>query len=100
MSAGNLHPDNCNKAKCKTCIFRTDGNQIVLSPGRLDEIRTYLLGSSSHICHTTNKTCYGGLEWQAQMFYRNEIIEEPTVENLLLTANKYLNNVTSSKQND
>jgi hypothetical protein len=81
----------CNKAKCKSCIFHTDGNALALEPGRLDEIKAYLLGSSSHICHTTNLTCYGALEYQAEMFYRLNWINEPTVDCLLDTAKKLLN---------
>jgi hypothetical protein len=73
---------------CKSCIFRTDGNQVVLRPGRLDDIKAYTLKNSMHICHTTNKTCYGALTWQAEMFHRMGMIEDPTVECLLSTAAK------------
>lgn len=86
-----LAKKNCNKAKCKTCIFHTDGNQVELSPGRIDEIKAYLIGSSSHQCHTTNLTCYGALEYQADIFHRLKWIPEPTVYSLLNTAKKTLN---------
>lgn len=85
-----MDPANCNKAKCKTCMFGP--TPINLTQSRLNEITTYLItGESSHICHTTNKTCYGGLEIQAKTFHRFGLILEPTVDCLLLTAQKYLN---------
>lgn len=82
---------NCNKAMCKTCIFRTDGNQLELSPERRNEIETYLRTfKSSHLCHTTNKTCFGGLKVQAEMMYRMGMIKEENVEIMLTEAEKYL----------
>jgi hypothetical protein len=84
-----LHPDNCNKAECKTCIFgRTP---LLLAPDRMAEIQRYLaVGEAAHICHTTNKTCYGSLEFQSQIFHRMGIIQEPTPESLLKEAGKHL----------
>lgn len=82
-----LSPENCNTKKCKSCIFRTDGKQLILSPGRMAEIQAYLgTGQSSHICHTTEKTCYGALEYQATIFYRMGFIPEESVKSLLETA--------------
>lgn len=82
-----LKSENCNKVKCKTCIFRTDGNQVVLSPERKNEIENYLRTfKSSHICHTTDKTCYGALEVQTEMLYRLGIIKENKVKSMLLEA--------------
>lgn len=81
-----LDPANCNKAMCKSCIFREDGKQVQLAPGRLDEIKAYLIASSSHECHVTNKTCFGGLTFQATIFYRMGWIPEESVESFLLTA--------------
>ena len=99
-----LDPKNCNKKKCKSCIFRTDGKQVKLSLARELEIRTYLAtGQSSHICHQTNKTCYGGLEFQAMIFYRTGRIKEDSVNCLLETAKKYIdeyNKSTSYKNED
>lgn len=87
-----LDPKNCNKAKCSTCIFRTDGKGLVLSQERRNEIEAYLItGKSSHICHTTDMTCYGALEFQSSMFYRMGLIPENSVISLLETAKKYLN---------
>lgn len=84
-----LHPDNCNKAQCKTCIFGP--SPVQLSPERSAEIHQYLAaGESSHICHTTGKTCYGSLHFQAKIFHASGIIPEPTVESLLATAAKFL----------
>lgn len=86
-----LNPDNCNKAKCKSCIFHTNGNQLKLSPERFNEIICYLAaGESSHQCHTTNKNCYGALEYQATIFFRLGWIPKETVQSFLETAKKYL----------
>jgi hypothetical protein len=76
---------------CKTCIFREDGNQLELEPGRLDQIKAYLIGSSSHVCHTTEKTCYGALTFQAQIFHRMGWIKENSVQCFLETAKAILN---------
>lgn len=85
-----LRPENCNKAKCKTCIFGP--TSIQLSPERLQEIHNYLSRfQSSHICHTTNKTCYGALELQSKILHSVEVITEPTVEAMLKKANEVLN---------
>jgi len=86
-----LARENCNTKKCKSCIFRTDGKQLILSPGRMSEIQAYLgTGQSSHICHNTERTCYGALEYQAMIFYRIGLIKEESVDCLLDTAKKYL----------
>jgi hypothetical protein len=84
-----LHPSNCNKAMCKTCMFGP--TPIELTPARLAEIHKYLAEfSSSHVCHTTNKTCYGGLEFQAKIMYAMRIIKQPTVESMLEVVGKVL----------
>lgn len=85
-----LAKENCNKAKCRTCIFREDGSQLELAPGRLDEIKKYLAGSSSHECHISNKTCYGGLEYQAMAMHQIGIIKENSVDCFLRTAAEVL----------
>lgn len=90
-SQNRLRPENCNKAMCKTCIFQTNGNQVQLSQERYDEITGYLAsGKSSHICHTTNLTCYGALQFQAKIFHAMHIIPEPTAESLLATAQQFI----------
>lgn len=87
-----LKPENCNKTHCKSCIFQPDvTKRIKLSRERVEEITGYLVKlESSHVCHVTNKTCYGGLEVQAKSAHALNIIPEPTVESFLETANKYL----------
>ena len=87
-----LNPQNCNKTHCKSCIFHpNESNRILLSEERIAEIKIYLATfSSSHICHNTNKTCYGGLEFQAEILFRIGLIQENTVDNLLETAQKFL----------
>lgn len=83
--------ENCNKAMCKTCVFQTNGEAINLSPERKNEIETYLRTfKSSHICHTTNKTCYGGLLIQAEMMYRLGVIAENSVDSALNKAEEVL----------
>lgn len=90
-SRNNLDRRNCNKEKCKSCIFRTDGKAIQLSPQRKEEILSYIAkGESSHICHTTNKTGYGALEYQAEIFSRVGLIPENSVDSLLDTAKELL----------
>lgn len=87
-----LEAANCNKKCCHTCMFNEEGKPIELGPGRREEIETYLRTfQSSHVCHTTNKTCYGGLKIQAEMLFRLGIISENTVDCLLETASKTLN---------
>lgn len=89
MKGNFLHPDNCNKAKCKTCIFGE--TPIDLSPERINEINSYLIKmESSHVCHMTNKTCYGGMELQAKVLCSIGVIEHPTVDCMLTTASKFL----------
>lgn len=89
QSENRLAPGNCNKACCKSCMFGP--TPINLSPERNKEIRQYLeAGTSSHICHVTNLTCYGGMQVTAKEFYRKGIIPEPTVESFLETARAIL----------
>lgn len=85
-----LRPGNYNKAKCATCIFGP--TPIELSTDRMNEIYTYLMKMECHhVCHVTQKTCYGALEFQAKVLYSMNQIPEPTAESLLETAQKYLN---------
>ena len=87
-----LKRENCNKTHCKSCIFHPDeSKRIKLSQVRIDEINTYLTTmQSSHVCHQTNKTCYGGLEVTAKAMFALKIIPEQTVDSLLETAKLYL----------
>jgi len=87
-----LSEENCNKTHCKSCIFHPDfDKRINLEENRINEIKKYLSEfQSSHICHNTNKTCYGGLQFQANILFAMNIIEENSVESLLLTAKNYL----------
>ena len=87
-----LKKENTNKQKCKSCMFNYNENSVELSVERMAEIVEYLITfKKSHICHTTNKTCYGGLELQASVMHVRGIIPEPTVESMLETAEKYIN---------
>lgn len=97
MGKDMLSPQNCNMAMCKSCIFRTDGKAVQLAPRRMEEIKKYLIGSSSHVCHVTNKTCYGGLSFQAMIFYRMGLIEEETVGCFLRTVAMVLNKKSPAK---
>lgn len=89
-SENRLLPENCNIRKCKSCMFGL--TPIRLAQERMNEITDYLAtGSASHICHVTNKTCYGALEFQAKIFHFKGILTEPTVKCLLETAAVFLN---------
>lgn len=72
-------------------MFNTKGHPIKLAPGRKEEIETYLRTfQASHVCHTTSKTCYGGLKIQAEMAYRLKIITVNSVKIFLAEAQKYI----------
>ena len=80
-----LNVENCNKSKCKSCLFGP--TPIQLTPERLEEIHGYLSRfESSYICHTTNKTCYGGMELQAKILYSLKLLPDPTVGAFLKAA--------------
>lgn len=76
-----------NTAQCKTCIFGP--KPLELGETRMLEIITYLANGTRHICHTTNKTCFGALEFQSKVFFEMKIIQEPTVECLIKTAAQF-----------
>lgn len=66
-------------SQCETCIFRTDGRQVRLRPGRFAEIELYLLDGRTHLCHHGNNlACRGGREFQLTIWARLGIIPEPT----------------------
>lgn len=89
MNKDCLKKDNTNKAKCKTCIFGE--NPVQLSQKRIQEINQYLVTLEySHVCHTTNKTCYGGMEIQARVMFALGAIKEPTVKAFLEKAKDIL----------
>ncbi len=71
---------------CETCIFREDGNQVRLRPGRLQEIQCYLIQGTPHLCHTPQGTqefaCRGGRDFQLLIWSRLGIIPEATDEAL------------------
>lgn len=84
-----MNSGNCNKAKCKTCIFGP--TPLEISPWRRHEIILYLVSfESSHICHTTEKTCYGAMELQAKTLHAKGIIPEPTPESMLEVAQIFI----------
>ena len=88
-SQNRLSPENCNKVMGKSCMFGKTPSQ--LSEERLSEIKGYLeRGESSHICHTTNKTCRGALQFQAEVFHGKGMIPEPTADSLLMMARIFL----------
>lgn len=41
------------KAPCKTCPFRTDGSQVLLSEDRREEIAAGIEGGATFTCHKT-----------------------------------------------
>jgi hypothetical protein len=89
MTEDRLKPENCNKAKCKTCIFGK--TPVKLTEARREEIMLYLSRfQASHICHTTNLTCYGALEFQSRILHAIGEINEPTPEAFLKEVAKVL----------
>lgn len=79
-----------NPEQCKSCIFRTDGNQSVLKEGRLQEIKAYLVKGQSHMCHTDKEfACRGGRQFQAEMWHLMNKVPQPTIESLEKTVNEY-----------
>jgi hypothetical protein len=89
MSENRLKKENCNKAKCKTCVFGK--TPIKLTDARRHEIMLYLSKFKySHECHTTKLTCYGALEFQARILHAMGTIKEPTPEAFLESAAKVL----------
>lgn len=87
-----LKKENTNNKKCKSCMFNYNENSVKLSSERMAEILNYLVNlKQSHVCHTTNKTCYGGLEIQARVLFDQGLIPQPTPESLIQTANIFLN---------
>lgn len=90
-----LEPKNCNTKMCHTCIFQDNGHAVRLSLRRTMEILDYLVNmENTHICHTTDKTCFGALSLQAKVLHAAGKIPEPTVTSLLNTASKALKNET------
>lgn len=74
-----------NRAMCSTCIFREDGKAAPLMPGRLDEIKAYLLLGTTHLCHhprpageRNKRACRGGRDFQLTCWHRMGILPEPT----------------------
>jgi hypothetical protein len=73
---------------CRTCIFRRDGNQVDLRPGRHAEIQAYLARGTPHVCHTPadgqprgtadDYSCRGGRDFQLTLWYRMGLISAPT----------------------
>ncbi len=87
-----LKSENCNKSHCKTCIFHPiPENRIHLSESRINEIKHYLSTfESSHICHNTDKTCFGALQFQANILFGLCLIKENSVKSFLDEAQKIL----------
>lgn len=92
MIQNRLKSENCNKSHCKSCIFHPDeSKRINLSQERITEITNYLATfESSHVCHQTNLTCYGALEFQAKILFCIGIIKENSVDSMLEAAREIL----------
>lgn len=87
-----LQKENCNKTHCKSCIFHPDfSKRIKLSEERISEIKMYLSKfESSHICHVTEKTCFGSLKFQSEILFFLGHINENSVESMLNEAEKFI----------
>lgn len=71
------------KKQCASCPFRPDG--LKLSGEKISEIYTYLFTGANHLCHSDRSgetICYGGREWQREIFYKFGVIKQPTNEAL------------------
>lgn len=69
--------------QCKSCPFRRGGLQ--LQPHYLAQIYQYLLEGENHLCHRSrqeNRVCWGGRQWQLEVFHRLGYIAAPTNEAL------------------
>lgn len=76
----NLKPPT---TQCQSCPFHDDG--IKLRPTYLGQIYEYLLNGENHFCHSVRddkRVCFGGRQWQLDMFYRLGHISAPTNEAL------------------
>lgn len=65
---------------CKNCPFQEVG-AIELAPGRVEEIKSYLVSGTNHECHgdrTGHTICRGGRNYQLEMWCRMGIIPEAT----------------------
>ena len=89
QSCGPQTPNPVQPIMCGSCIFRQDGKQAELSPGRLDAIRAYLIEATPHECHYPqthgqNKhiVCRGGRDYQLMIWHRMGLIAAPTDEAL------------------
>jgi len=87
-----LDAKNCNTTFCKSCVFHpNEKNRLNLTAYRVEEITGYLATlKNSHVCHVTNKTCYGGLVIQARSAFALKIIPQNSVESFLETAKSFL----------
>ncbi len=73
------------KTQCKTCPFRTDGNELDLHENTLTRIKRDLLRGFNHLCHGDRKNqtvCRGGRDWQLEIFFAQGLIDSPTAESL------------------
>lgn len=69
-------------SQCKTCPFRQD-SLLKLSDEKMVEIYSYLLAGTNHICHSDHlyeRVCWGGRQWQLDIFYRLGFVKAPTNE--------------------
>ncbi len=80
---------DCNAKKCATCIFNRKQN--IITQERLGSIQQYLINGTNHICHTTDKICRGGRDFQLEIWSRLGIIEIPTDEALYKKNEEVMN---------
>lgn len=70
-----VHVTDVNPHACTTCIF---GVQSPIGPERLAAIQAFLLRGTNQICHTTERICRGGRDFQLTCWARLSILQEPT----------------------
>ena len=86
MPAKAKPPKPVQPAMCGSCPFRTDGRAIDLDPGRLAQIKNYLLRAKTNKCHhdavhnrpERHMVCRGGRDYQLTAWHLLGYIAEPT----------------------
>lgn len=71
------------KSQCKTCPFLPDG--LPLDSDKMAEIYQYLIEGVNHLCHSDHSSetvCFGGRQWQLEIWHRIGRISAPTNEAL------------------
>lgn len=75
--------------QCASCPFSCTG--LKLGKDKMFEIYQYLFEGTNHLCHSDRSgatICWGGRQWQLDVWSKMGIIEEPTNEALAIAMEK------------